>query len=239
MITEIQNTRDIQIVRAVWGDFNFSLIPKSPQYNEIVYVWGIENKSKLDSLGYKTILCDRNNVNFKYTSFIYTFMHKVIAINKANKLYSKYIFLDWDYQLVKNLDDSFFNYLDTKNFLAPLYSYDTSSLGDTIIHEDEWGYNTKILTPKFSWEYENMYILPNAGFIYVNNSNILNNLSDVIFNNKLKCLVEEYSIYNLSNCNLDEYVKSYHPTICSSSNNQTLTDYISSILEMDIYFKSN
>jgi hypothetical protein len=67
MITEIQNTRDVQVIRAVFGNFDFNLIPSSPQFNEVVYVWGIDNKSQLDSMGYNTILCDRNSLNFKGT----------------------------------------------------------------------------------------------------------------------------------------------------------------------------
>ena len=64
MITELQNTRDVKFIRAVWGDMDLSVIPQTSQYNEVVYVWGIENKLQLDSMGYNTILCDRNKFNF-------------------------------------------------------------------------------------------------------------------------------------------------------------------------------
>ena len=239
MITEVQNTRDIQFVRAVWGNFDFTIIPQSPQFNEVVYVWGIENKNQLDSLGYTTILCDRNKFNFKYTEHNYTFMHKILSLDKANNSYSKFIFLDWDVNLVKNLDDSFFNYLNTKNFLVPLYSYDKSEFDNLFdFDKNNWLNITSNLTPNFSWEYENMYIVPNAAFIYKNNSDLLNTLSEVVTSNRLKCLVEEYGVYILTNCTLDEYLESYYPKVCKVTSNETLLNYISSNLETDVYFQT-
>ena len=239
MITEVQDTRDIQFVRAVWGNFDSTIIPQSPQFNEVVYVWGIENKTQLDSLGYTTVLCDRNKFNFKYTSHIYTFMHKILALIKANTTYSKFIFLDWDVNLIKNMDDSFFNYLNTKNFLVPLYSYDKSSFDDiSITVQEDWLNITSVLTPKFSWEYENMYLVPNASFIYVNNSDILDTLNNIVISNGLKCLIEEYAINILTNCSLSEYMESYYPKVCKSSSNETLLSYVSSNLDTDIYFEN-
>lgn len=237
MITDIQNTRDVQIVRAVFGNFDFNLIPASPQFNEVVYVWGIENKSILDSKGYTTILCDRNNLNFKYKSFLYIFMHKILALKKATESYSKFLFLDWDCDLLKNLDDSFFNYLNSKEFLAPLYSYDKSAFDNVQSNSDDWDYNNSIQMKNYSWEYDGLYVLPNAGFIYVNNSNILSTILETTLSNKLKCLVEEYAIYIISNTTLDGYIEVYHPKVCNSSRSELLTNYISNIIDTDYYFQ--
>jgi len=238
MITEIQNTRDIQIIRAVFGNFDFNLIPSSPQFNEVVYVWGIDNKSQLDSMGYTTILCDRNNLNFKYSSVLYFFMHKIFALNKANQSYSKFLFLDWDFILIKNLDDSFFSYLNSSTFLAPIYSYNKSQFNDISIDTNDWTYNKFELLKTFSWETEDMYVIPNAGFIFVNNTNLLNNLSSVVSTNKLKCLIEEYSIFILTNTTLDNYITSFQPKVCDTSNNEWLTTHIQNLIETDFYFKN-
>ena len=237
MITTIQNTRDIKFVRAVWGDMDLSLIPQSPQYDEIVYVWGIDNKIQLDTMGYNTILCDRNKFNFKYSSILYEFIHKLISIEKACNKFSKILFLDWDYFLEKELDDTFFNSLNSKTFLAPIYEYDINTIqSDTDIHS--FSYNMFNYLNNMSWKNDSKAIIPNAGFIYISNPQIGSELLNTAKDNDIKTLVEEFTIYNWVNCSLDEYIQNYHPTMCFGRNESNINEYVSSLIQTNIYFKT-
>jgi hypothetical protein len=236
MITSIQNTRDIKIVRAVWGDMDLTTIPQSPQYNEVVYVWGTANKLQLDSMGYTTILCDKNPLNFKYTSSLYEFIHKLIAIQKACNAFSKILFLDWDYVLEKELDDNFFNYLNTKTFVVPIYEYDYEDHIDTNINS--FLYNKINFLKNYSWKVDSKFIIPNAGFIYISDSNIGNNLLQIAKDNDIKTFVEEFTIYKWADCTLDEYIQNYHPTICFGRNSSVINEYVESLISMDIYFRT-
>jgi len=237
MITDIQNTRDVKFIRAVWGDMDLSIIPQSPQYDEIVYVWGIDNKIQLDSMGYNTILCDRNSLNFKYTSNLYEFIHKLIALDKACNTFSKILFLDWDYGLEKQLDDVFFNYLNTKTFLSPLYEYDVQLTSyDANVHS--FAYNMMYFINNYSWKRDSKCIIPNAGLIYISDSQIGKDLFKIAKNDDVKTLVEEFTIYKWSNCDLDYYIENYQPIICVGRETSTINDYVESILPMDIYFRN-
>jgi len=238
MITTSQNTRDIKFIRAVWGDMDLSLIPQIPQYNEVVYVWGIENKLQLDSMGYTTILCDRNKFNFKYTSLLYEFIHKLIAIEKASKSFSKILFLDWDYNLYKNLDNDFFDYINTKTFLAPIYEYDIDDSIYSYNDLESFEYNKSELMKKYSWLKDGKYIIPNAGFIYISDSNIGNELLQIAKNQNLKTLIEEFAIQIWSNSNLENYIENFHPKVCFGRNESDINTYVESIIEKDIYFKT-
>ena len=238
MITELQNTRDVKFIRAVWGDMDLSIIPQTPQYNEVVYVWGIENKSQLDLMGYNTILCDRNKLNFKYTSILYEYIHKLIAIEKASKSFSKILFLDWDYNLHKNLDDDFFNYINTKTFLAPIYEYDIDDSIYSYNDLESFEYNKSELMKKYSWLKDGKYIIPNAGFIYISDSNIGNELLQIAKNQNLKTLIEEFAIQIWSNSNLENYIENFHPKVCFGRNESGINTYVESIIEKDIYFKT-
>ncbi len=237
MITTIQNTRDIKVIRAVWGDMDLSIVPQTPQYNEIVYVWGIDNKTILDSMGYNTILCDRNKFNFKYSSILYEFIHKLIAIDKACSNFSKILFLDWDYCLEKELDDSFFNYMNTKEFLAPIYEYDIEpTLNNTDIHSFDYIKNDFLNNN--SWQVNSKLIIPNAGFIYISTQSIGKELFQIAKDNDIKTFVEEFSIYKWANCSLNEYIENYQPKVCFGRNDADINILISSTLNTDIYFKT-
>jgi hypothetical protein len=236
MITTTQNTRDVKIVRAVWGDMDLTTIPQSPQYNEVVYVWGTTNKSQLDSMGYTTILCDKNPLNFKYTSALYEFIHKLIAIQKACNAFSKILFLDWDYVLEKELDDNFFNYLNTKTFAVPIYEYDYED--HTVTDINSFLYNKINFLKNYSWRVDSKFIIPNAGFIYITDSNIGDNLLQIAKDNDIKTFVEEFTIYKWADCTLDEYIENYHPTVCFGRNSSSINEYVESLIPIDIYFRT-
>ena len=61
----------VKIVRALWGDINQFIdeIPKKPKYDEMVYVWGVENNEYLKKCGYNTTLINVTNIIFSQILF--------------------------------------------------------------------------------------------------------------------------------------------------------------------------
>lgn len=240
MITEVQNTRDIKVVRVVFGNFNISNIPTTPQYNEIIYVWGKENRDSLKSLGYETVLMSRDTMDYKYVHPNYQFMHKLIGIDTSMKTYSKILFLDWDCNLIKSLDDGFFNQMNDRTLLAPIYSYQQSEFETIYDKADEWHELQSNLLNTFSWDNGDTFVIPNAGFIYIGDSNVATQLLSLAKEKHLTTLIEEFSLYCFANATLDSYIESYHPLcVYGNSTNTTLNEYVASKLDMDIYFEHN
>jgi len=240
MITDVQNTRDIKVVRVVFGNFNISNIPTTPQYNEIIYVWGKENRDSLKSLGYETILMSRDAMDYKYVHPNYQFMHKLIGIDTSMKTYSKILFLDWDCNLIKSLDDGFFNQMNDKTLLAPIYSYQKSEFETIYDKADEWYELQSNLLNKFSWDNGDTFVIPNAGFIYISDADVATQLLSLAKEKHLTTLIEEFSLYCFTNTILDSYIESYHPLcVYGNSTNTILNEYVASKLNMDIYFEHN
>lgn len=239
-IQTIQNTRDIKVIRVVFGNFDISNVPISPQFNEVVYVWGKENRDILRNMGYQTILMNRDIFDYKYIHPNYQFLHKLIGIEAATKEHSKILFLDWDCYLTKELDDAFFNSLENKTLLAPIYSYQKSDY--QIIYEkaDEWVELQSNLLNTLSWSKDDMLIIPNAGFIYISDNVIGTELLELAKKNNITTLIEEFTLYSYTNTTLDLYMETYHP-ICvyGKSGSTPINDYIDSKLNMNIYFEHN
>jgi hypothetical protein len=239
-IISFQNTRDVKVVRVVWGSFNISNIPTTPQYNEIVYVWGTENRNNLKSLGYETILMSKDSLDYKFTHPTYQFIHKLIGIETSMKDYPKILFLDWDCNLVKELDDNFFNQIIDKKILAPIYSYEKSDYEVIYDRANDWYELQSNLLNKFSWEYAGKFVIPNAGFIYISDGDIATKLLNLAKDINITTLIEEFSLYCFTNTTLELYIDEYHPKcLYGNSTNVTLNEYVDSKLDMDIYFEHN
>jgi hypothetical protein len=239
-IISFQDTRDVKVVRVVFGNFDISNIPTTPQYNEIVYVWGVENRDALKSLGYETKLMSKNSLDYKFTHPKYHFIHKLIGIDTSMKTYSKILFLDWDCNLVKDLDDVFFNQIDGKDLLAPIYSYNKSDYETIYDRADDWVELQSNLLNKFSWDYMDTLVIPNAGFIYISDSNISTQLLNLAKDENITTLIEEFTLYCFTDTTLDSYIETYHPKcLYGNSTNTTLNEYVDSKLDMNIYFEHN
>lgn len=239
-ILTLQNTNDIKVIRVVWGNFDISTISTTPQFNEVVYVWGKENRDSLKNMGYETILISRDKFDYKFTHPNYHFIHKLIGIETAMKVHSKVLFLDWDCYLVKELDNDFFNSLEGKSLLAPIYSYPKSNYEVIYEKADEWFELHSNLLNTLSWDKDDMLVIPNAGFIYISDSTIATELVTLAKKNNITTLIEEFTLYSYTNTTLDSYIETHHP-ICvyGKSGSNPINDYVSSKLNMNIYFEHN
>lgn len=207
------DTRGIDFIRILWGSFN-EIKPVS-LYNETVYVWGTENHKKLLDLGYKCVLMSdsetiHDNENTK-------FLHKLIGLKEASLHHDKFIFMDWDVELDKELNDDFFKEFDNKEFLMPTYSYPNEylSLTDKLIDVGarNWTNQQIIEMEKYGWREDDIIVLPNAGFIYCANPDIPDRLLEIALENKLTTLIEEFAMYIYSQSDFKSYILKYEPSV--------------------------
>lgn len=249
--------RNVKFVRALWGNYKFFIkeIPQKPMFNEIVYVWGLDNLKYLSDLGYNTKLVSENPLTYKKE--IEKFNHKIDCFQLASEEYESFIFLDWDVFLFKPIDDDFYKSLDDKSFAAPLYSYPKKfiELSNTLndFNANLW-VNEQISRMKtYAWEYDDLIVLPNAGFFYCYDKSVPKLLRKIVNENNILTLVEEFAIFVLSDCDLETYIKTYEPSqmygkpdedvfVLSNIKQECakkLNEHISTIIKKDIYFKHN
>ena len=251
------DTRNIKVIRVLWGDFKDE-IPSKPIFNELVYVYGKSNQEYLKSLGYETYLVDSNPMGHGSIDELNKFYNKLEAIRLACFHFTTFLFLDWDVELVKDLDDSFFNYIMAKKILMPTYAYPSKylELHDTLQDDNakKWTNSQISFMKKYGWNLEDSIILPNAGFIFVNNMPSLgDSLIKIAKENKLATNIEEFVFYIWSNCTLNQYVQEYEP-FCVYGRpidhlfkvghiegffEKNLHEYINKSIEKNIYFIHN
>lgn len=199
-------TNDIKIIRALWGNFDFykNEIPTTPLYNEVVYVWGSENLNRLNQLGYDTIFMGEDTHKPRHA-----FHLKLECLIKAEEDFNEIVFMDWDIKQVKELDDTFYNELRELNFSMPTYSYPIEFLN--LKFEHDWGNSIINDFKKYGWKMDDVIIIPNAGFIYSNCSNIPYELYKISKQNNINTLTEEFSMWQYANSNLKDYILKYEP----------------------------
>jgi len=196
-----------KIVRAFWGDYSKRVdeIPLTPLFDETVFVWGDKNYEYLTSLGYK---CEKmSSDDMRHYSVDEMFFLKPLAWKKACEMFGSILFLDWDVYIVKPLDNDFWNDFDEKKFSAPIYSYPKG------IENEVWAEVLKKYLNKYSWEWDQFLVLPNAGLVYLDGIDTANQIVNIIENDKLKGLTEEFALYKLANCDLKTYLNLYEPKV--------------------------
>lgn len=249
----------IQIVRALWGN-NFVIhkeVPKTPIFeNEIVLVWGAKNADFLLRLGYNILQMDDINITI-YNSHLKHFGHKLEAIKKAEHIFDEYLFLDWDVDVVKELDDEFYELIRSRNNVqCPIYAYSNTYKADIY----EYYKKTNTLTDntkdflknhmdglsKYNWNYNDLYVIPNFCFFYSNKSNVASELHKLMVDNDLITCIEEFAMWIYSDCSLDEYIEKYEPIVIRGKERdvnlpnmdtafKTINNYVDTKLEKKIY----
>lgn len=199
-------TTDIKIIRGLWGNFDFykNEIPPKPLYNETVYVWGSENESKLNRLGYHTIFMGEDSNKPRHRFYL-----KLECLIRGEADFNEILFIDWDVKQTKDFDDTFYNELREKQFSMPTYSYPIEFLNLKLDYE--WGQNIIDDFKKYGWRFNDYIVIPNAGFIYSNNSKIPHELNKISKEKNINTLTEEFSMWNFANCSLNDYISKYEP----------------------------
>jgi hypothetical protein len=207
------DTRGIEFIRILWGDFKD--IKPTPLYNETVYVWGSDNYNKLIDLGYKCVLM--SNENTIHDNENTKFLHKLIGLKEASLKHDKFIFMDWDVEIERELDDEFFGEFDGKEFLMPTYSYPNEylSLTDKLldIGAKNWTNQQIIEMERYGWREEDIIVLPNAGFIFCADKFIPSRLLEIALEYNLTTLVEEFAMFIYSQSDFKSYILKYEPSV--------------------------
>ena len=251
---------DIKIVKALWGKWQWfkKEIPTKPLFNELVIVWGEDNFKYLSNLGYECILAD-TNPNIKdpdsIEAVVEIYQHKLEALEIAMKVHSKILFLDWDTNPVKKLDDKFWSTFEGVSFQAPLYSYPLNMNKEVPYLNDHkpsinWANIHTEYSGKYSWTWNNLCIMPMAGYIYLSDPLQASKLLEFYRQKKIRGFIDEFSLFCLADCSLDEYIQRHEPpTILGRESElvfkfgriddkiyKPLNDYIKETINKDIYF---
>jgi hypothetical protein len=249
----------MKIVRCLWGtDTKFDFECRSIQsdkhlYNgieQIVFVWDTHNKELMDELGYKSIYMGYSDSYGKLMKFYY----KLDALKLAMEMYDEIIFLDWDCNIKKELDDNFIKTLQNGNDIQmPLYFYPSEILNkfnsiSPHVNEEHHYYNILCYTliRLAKWKFNNGVVVPNAGFIYCRNSNFIQTLISIIHYEGLSTNIEELAAmlyFQKEITSLDEYINKYEPLVCLGKDDLEmmgkqvlLNEYTTNRLKKDIYF---
>ena len=233
----------IPIIRALWGSVprSKSEVFRKPIFaNEIVVVWGQDNYEYLTKLGYQTVVADYGITDARYSTIHSHFMHKLLAIQHASKIYDEFIFLDWDCYLLKPMDDNFYQELrDGNEVQVPLYAYhNRPGIGiiDVMTHPANERYDNKPSEDlieyiksheeqlrKYCWEYEDTLVTPNFSFFYTRLPKVCDELIEITLENNILNCIEEHAFFKWTNCTLDEYIERFEPTITYGTHPDTRT----------------
>lgn len=214
----------IQIIRTLWGDSEHhrkEILKASTFDDEVVMVYGVNNLHFLKSLGYNCILVSEDSLtHLPYYKQLYYKLHSLVH---ASNYFKKILFLDWDVTLVKPLDQFFWDDLRDREFSAPTYAWNfnfTEHLDKAEEKDKIWIESFIEYFPKYSWSYQDGNIIPNACFVYLSNPELSKKLLSICEQNNLIGLSDEFSLFCLADCSLEEYVKRYEPkTIFASKDN--------------------
>jgi hypothetical protein len=237
----------MQIVRSLWGDYeNYINDIEESKYNDVVYVWGEDNNEFLKKLGYHTKLISKKKCN--YCDINNQFVQKLQSFKFAEEDYGEFLFLDWDVKELKPLDQGFYNELKTHEFSASLYGYpkEFTNLKGLV---DNWTDKQIGLMGKHCWFYDDIYILPNAGFVYSNRKGFGEDLIKIVEDYHIETLIEEFAIQIYSNMSLNDYILTHESKVINGrpewysvnvngaiiDSPRRINNYVTSMIEKDLY----
>lgn len=195
-----------------------------------------------------------NHTDPRYSHHLKHFAHKLEVLKRADQMFDEYLFLDWDITIAKPIDEKFYEKIRSKgNFQCPLYCYHDTFAKDVIntipnLNPDSIQFlllQSEQLN-KYHWKQKGRKILPCAGFIYSNKANKGQELLDIFNKYNLTCCIEEFAIYIMANCSLEEYINQHEPIVLRgkefdknldemTEEIKNLNSYISTKTEKDIY----
>jgi len=253
----------MKIIRILWGDFErySSQIINAKKYdlNEKVFVWGKNNYQKLTSLGYDCHLINEQPYDYEiadnHTFISYgSLTHKILGLKTALELYSEVLFLDWDCIPIKPLDDNFYEQIKSKNssLQVPLYCYPKytfevlkSQANDEVMNKFFDVLNENV--SKYSHILEDSFVLPNTGFFYCNDVEIIDELLDIIKIYNLQGIPDELSVLLYTKpFGLDWYIENIEPAVISGKKHnldfwndeeKKLSNFIEEKITKDNYFE--
>lgn len=208
--------KSYQVIRALWGNNRQVLkeIPFQPLFNDVVFVWGLDNYYYLSSLNYKCVLMSDDDQSSLPADKMYFL--KPQAWVKGCEMFGSVLFLDWDISVTKSIDDYFWQSFDGKEFCAPLYAYPSGIEKQKHTFKDDVKVWVDLLGEylyDYSWEWSELRVLPNAGLVFIRSIDTANKIVGIINEFCLKGLTEEFGLFKLANCTLNEYISKFEPSV--------------------------
>jgi hypothetical protein len=238
----------MKIIRTVWGSLEHTIREVSNKFkfeNEIIYVWGSDNDNHLKSLGYETFLMSNDSCDPRYSSQLNKYMHKLLAIEHADETYSEYLLIDWDTNLISDLDETFFNLLRSgADVQCPIYALPSNFI-DIINRQNistemqEYFQIQHEFLKKYSWKFNNLHVIPNFSFFYSNGAKIGKELIKISIEHNLTTNIEEFALYIWANCNLDKWIQKYEPLVTIGQEADTLTEVDLGLNEINSHVNSH
>ena len=223
----------LTIIRAVWGveEYLWKEIPTKPLFDkEIVMVWGVDTEQRLKDMGYKTILVSKIPTLPEFSTLYNHFVHKLIAIEIAENSYDEFLFLDWDVNIVKPVDEQFWNLIKSgNNVQCPLYAYPLNYEEKALNYikqnpQKQW---VQELDPntytwlnvqnqfleKYNWQWKEYQVVPNFCFFYSRGVKYATKLIEIYREHGIKTCVEEFCMQIAADCTLEEYIHKFEPLV--------------------------
>jgi hypothetical protein len=253
----------MRFIRAFWGDLTVNnqkyidelrkaAVDKS--LNEIVYVWGEINYKFISSLGYETVLVSPNPTEFNSKNIldgVNFFYHKYKALELGIKDFGEVIFLDWDVNYIKPIDENFYNKIKENNssLQIPLYTFPIKGYLDYINMRNpkltqDWKDFTKNHYDSlmdYSYFLGGNLCAPCTCFIYCSDIKIIEDFLEL--SKELNTFSDEgvWGEWGRKTYDLDGWILNHEPLVCNAKydwhfNQKELNEYMSNIINKDLYF---
>jgi hypothetical protein len=223
----------MKIIRAFWGsqEKTWAEVPNKPIFdNEVVYVYGRENYERFRAMGYEVVLMHYDPTEPKYSTVYDHFVHKLVVLKMAEHAYGEYLFLDWDVHVVKPIDFAFWELIKNRGHIqCPVYAYPKNYESKILEHiknnpqKDwvkkldpntyEWIKIQNQLLEKYNWNWEDLQVVPNFCFFYSRYTNVASDLLEIYEKDGIKTCIEEFAMFILAECSLDEFIAKYEPVV--------------------------
>jgi len=252
----------MRFIRAFWGDIHnpksshhkeeIQKVAETSTLDELVFVWGRENYNYITSLGFDCKLVSDNPYPYGKSFNSDFYIAKLDALRFGCMMYNEVIFLDWDTEQLKELDDKFYSEIKSSNskILMPLYIYEYDYARKVLTTELDWKdseidymfrHSRELKVFAYSWN--NYMVTPNAGFVYCNDLSTIEELIGLCKEFNIQTCNEEMAMCILSKINCSDildYIENYEPTVCSIDPRRTkqpeLNTFIDSVKQKTSYF---
>lgn len=261
-------------IRAIWGNINDfdgkyrNQILNSFKFKdnwkhpEIVYTYGTEADNLLrHETGRRTHLMHQFQYDYRiataHTFFDHrSLIHKLKILQTSLKDFESVIFLDWDMEMVKEPDESFYNSFDNFSLQVPLYLYPIDELDKLVGSKEDVRYfyfftKLKNYLKQHAWLRNDSYVLPNTGFIYCSDLKIADELYNMAVKKHLSTVPDELAVLFYAKelgFDIDDYILHFEPNVISGKDcgsdewnkkGKELESYIEKVKtgKKDIYFK--
>ena len=258
------------IIRGWWGDLDIfdgkyrkQIQQQGNTFFQKLYLYGDDKSQsffqKEGFVEYTLLSSSKYDYRLASNHTLYdhrSLLHKLKILQKALEVDKSVLFLDWDMNFLKELDENFLSSLEGSNLQIPLYLYPKTEIEKLVNTEEDRKYFlffTKLndYLKKDAWIFEDSYVIPNTGFIFCNDKIIADELLNIAIKEQLTTVPDELAVlYYMKKIgySLDDYIKNFEPIAISgkdcgneewNAKGKLLEKYIEEVkgVKKDLYFE--